>query len=254
MIELIESTLQSLVPKERGGLYECAAYSLEGGKRLRPLLTLAIVKTYNGSIDQALQPACALELIHTYSLIHDDLPCMDDDDMRRNKPTLHKAYSESLAVLTGDFLLTFAFEILNQSATLSLEQKNALTLILAKKSGIQGMIGGQFLDITQSPSFIEMQSKKTAALITAALEFGGILSQVSDLSPLQLIGEHLGLAFQFVDDLIDNDGAVHLFGEEKTKILIDKHFSLAQDAIAELPNSAPVLLSLAQDMILRTVY
>lgn len=247
--EKFERTLNELIPHHV--LTEEMSYCLEGGKRLRPLLTLAVVETFDESIEKALWPACSLEMIHTYSLIHDDLPCMDDDDFRRSKPTLHKAFSESHAVLTGDLLLTLAFEVLANAPHLTDKEKTLLISTLAKRAGGSGMIGGQILDIdaeSQGVNFLEVYEKKTGALITAALEFGAILSE-QDVGPFQTLGTHLGLAFQVIDDLLDEDGIVNVLGVEKARELADEHAQKAFDVLKRLPRIAPVLEELFQEMI-----
>ena len=251
--EALNQILTELLPKDRGTLYEAARYSLEGGKRLRPLLTLAVLETYSVPIKKGLYPAAALEMIHTYSLIHDDLPCMDDDDIRRGKPTLHKAYHESSAVLTGDFLLTFAFETLANAPDLSDSEKNALITTLARHAGAEGMIGGQLLDLEGTiEDWEEIYSKKTGALFCAALEFGALLVGAS-VEPFQAIGKALGMAFQLIDDLLDKDGTVKIYGDQ---IVEEKASQLLEKAVAimdTLPNGAPRLQSLADAMIHRTV-
>lgn len=248
-LDLFDQTLEELFPAHRGSLFEAARYSLSGGKRLRPRLTLALLETFSQPIEKGLYPAAALEMIHTYSLIHDDLPCMDNDDERRGKPTLHKAYSESHAVLTGDFLLTFAFETLAKAPYLNPTEKIELIACLTQRSGADGMIGGQVLDLSgpiDNPE--EMYLKKTGALICCALEFGGILSN-ADLVPLQKIGSHLGVAFQLIDDLLDKDGILKPnIAEEKALTLYEKTL----EEISHLPNGAPALRKLAQEMIHRT--
>lgn len=255
MKERIDQTLDQLIPPTKEPLFEAAHYSLEGGKRLRPLLTLAIVETFGQPIEKALHPACALEMIHTYSLIHDDLPCMDDDDFRRGKPSLHKAYPESHAVLTGDFLLTYAFEVLANAPLLSDTQKNRLIAVLALRSGSQGMIGGQVLDIaggsTNLEHLLQMHAKKTGALITAACEFGGIITEQTDLAPFQTIGEYLGLAYQIVDDILDGDGIVDVIGQSQAEEFAEDLFEKASRIIETLPSTHLALL--AKEMIFRSV-
>lgn len=211
----IEDTLNALIPEQdvpHRQLFEAARYSLiGGGKRLRPLLTLATTETFGIDNRIALNAACAIEMIHTYSLIHDDLPCMDDDDFRRGKPSLHKAYSEGHAVLAGDYLLTFAFEVIAQDPHLEADQKVALVGLLAKNSGAHGMIGGQVMDIEAEGKQIDVRilqqihRHKTGAMITASLKFGGIIAGANQgqLEALQLFGEDLGLAFQIIDDVLD---------------------------------------------------
>lgn len=218
-IPLIEKTLEKILSPLRNNpdrlLFEAASYSvLNPGKRIRPLLTLAATRAFKGDETKALYPACAIEILHTYSLIHDDLPCMDDDDLRRGKPTLHKAYPEGQAVLTGDLLLTLAFEVITLSPNISPAQTVELIQILAKKSGGQGMILGQSLDLLgekKSLSWKELSFihyKKTADLICACLEFGAVLSNQSSLRPsLQKIGEEIGLSFQIIDDVLDIEGS-----------------------------------------------
>ena len=212
---LIETTLDRLVPEvdvPHLELFHSARYSLlGGGKRLRPILTLATTEALNGDVDAALAPSCALEMIHTYSLIHDDLPCMDDDDFRRGKPSLHKAYSEGHAVLTGDFLLTHAFSVLAKAPHLSAEQKIKLIDILSRDAGGDGMIAGQVMDIKAEAGQINLDmlkhihNKKTGALIVASLEFGGVISHASDqqMQLLRQFGQEIGLAFQIIDDVLD---------------------------------------------------
>lgn len=193
-------------------LFKAARYALlSEGKRLRPLLTLAATSDLGGDIRGALAPACAIELIHTYSLIHDDLPCMDDDDLRRGKPSLHKAFNEGLAVLTGDLLLTKAFELMATAPHLSEGQRVELVRILSQRSGSEGLIGGQVVDIAREENRLSMQEKqwinqrKTGALFSAALECGGIVANGSegDLALLRSTGLYFGLAFQLFDDLED---------------------------------------------------
>jgi geranylgeranyl diphosphate synthase type II len=214
--ELIEKTLSQLISEHaempHSLLFQSARYSLLGpAKRLRPLLTLATAESFGADVKMALHPACALELIHTYSLIHDDLPCMDDDDLRRGKPSLHKVVGEGQAVLTGDYLLTYAFEVLAKSPLLTAEQKIELITILSERAGGDGMVGGQVLDLLsegQSPDWHTIEfihHHKTAALISASIEFGAVIAQVSDEDKkhLQSIGYKAGLAFQIVDDILD---------------------------------------------------
>jgi len=254
MKEHIDRILLELIPQTGEILFEAAHYSLEGGKRLRPMLTLAIVEAFNHPIEHALRPACSLEMIHTYSLIHDDLPCMDDDDFRRGKPSLHRAYPESHAVLTGDFLLTYAFEVLANAPHLTDHQKHRLIARLAHQSGSQGMIGGQILDIEGTTTdFLQMHAKKTGALITAACEFGGIIAGQTDLTPFQTIGQHLGLAYQIVDDILDNDGMVERIGVKHAEELAEELFDKAMQIIETLPLGASRLAELAQAMIFRAV-
>lgn len=184
-----------------------------GGKRVRPMLVLEICRICGGNPEDALPFACALEMIHTYSLIHDDLPCMDDDDMRRGKPSCHKAFGEDNALLAGDALLTLAFETAAK-ANENIEPKNVIRAIsaLSNFAGIDGMIGGQVLDLAaekQSPDLAALQQihlLKTAALIKAAAVLGCFAANVTDgkkLSAATKYAENIGVAFQIVDDILD---------------------------------------------------
>lgn len=248
-------------------LFSSARYStLAPGKRLRPMLVLAVCETYGIDLDSVLVPACALEMVHAYSLIHDDLPCMDDDDFRRGKPALHKVYPEWHALLTGDFLLTYAFEAISSAPHLDVDQKLVLVHTLAKHAGAHGMIGGQMIDLLTEGKEVDwallqrMHLGKTAGLITAALEFGGILSRVSfdDRSALRLAGSAIGLAFQLIDDLLDEEGsdcnyrkatAVSLLGAEKTKTKATELLQTAKEQIHLLSRPAPLLITLFEQMV-----
>lgn len=279
----IEEHLNLLVPMRQeaaGSLFEAARYSLlGGGKRLRPLIALATAETLGYSSKQALTPVCTLEMIHTYSLIHDDLPCMDDDDYRRGKLTLHKQYSEGHAVLTGDYLLTYAFELLATDPHLASDKKVRLITTLAKKSGGEGMIGGQVIDLAAEGMQIDLtqlqnlHSKKTGALLTAAVEFGGILADadLKTMKHLHSFGENIGLAFQIVDDILDvtsshakhgraiasdvlNDKTTYvtLLGLEKAKACAHECYERAVADAKALPGKPDLLISLADFVINRT--
>ncbi len=185
---------------------------LNGGKRLRPFLVLESAALFEADEVAALRIAAALECVHCYSLIHDDLPAMDDDDLRRGQPTVHKAYDEATAILAGDSLLTLAFDIIADDATrLDAERRSALVLALARASGVGGMAGGQALDIEASRSqmeesdIIKLQAMKTGALIRFACEAGAMAAGASaaDRERLSEFGSAIGLAFQLADDLLD---------------------------------------------------
>lgn len=222
-LEKINHTLGLLVPENSSShrhLYEAARYALLGpGKRIRPLLTMATAELFGISHEVSLVPACAIELIHAYSMIHDDLPCMDNDDYRRGRPTLHRIYSEAVALLAGDFLLTKAFESLSQTEFLSAQQKLQFIQKLSYAAGGECMIGGQLIDISCNPlSLISLQSlhqKKTGALILVALEFGCILGNASaiEIELLTKCGKELGIAFQIVDDILDVTASVEKHGK-----------------------------------------
>ena len=197
----------------RGSLYDAMRYSLlAGGKRLRPVLTLEACRLCGGDVEKALPFAGAVEMVHTYSLIHDDLPCMDDDDLRRGRPTNHKVYGEATAVLAGDGLLTAAFEaMLAPGQALPPERIVLAAGILARAAGGAGMVGGQILDMAGEERALtlaeveELQRLKTGALITAALEMGWAVSGGTEeqREALRRYGAALGLAFQIQDDILD---------------------------------------------------
>lgn len=196
-------------------LIEACRYAvLGGGKRFRPQLVLATASLYQIPLKKALLPACALELIHTYSLIHDDLPCMDNDDFRRGKPSLHKVYGESSALLAGNFLLTYAYEILATAPSLSSKQRVDLILTVSNAIGLNGLLGGQELDLmltgeqVDTATLEDLYQRKTVCLISASIEFGLIIAGVSDRKPLRNVGEKIGLLFQLLDDIQDEDDLI----------------------------------------------
>jgi geranylgeranyl diphosphate synthase type II len=224
--ETIDERLNTLLPSSPdlpyGPLFDAARYSLlSSAKRLRPLLVLATAASYGVSMESALDPACALEIVHTYSLIHDDLPSMDDDDFRRGKPTLHKIYPEAHAILTGDYLLTYAFEILAKAPHLSDTQKIQLVRSLATHAGAHGMVGGQVIDLASENKEIDwktlelMHHYKTGSLLIACLEFGGIIGSApaADFALLKSIGRNIGIAFQIIDDTLDVTGTLEQMGK-----------------------------------------
>ncbi|MEO5334328.1 MAG: polyprenyl synthetase family protein [Magnetococcus sp. YQC-5] len=223
---LVERALDGFLPaahKPPERLNAAIRHSLMGGgKRLRPILVLASAEAVGGRIHDLLPFACALECIHTYSLIHDDLPAMDNDDLRRGRPTCHKAFDEATAILAGDALLTLAFElaaqpILHQDSTILL----AMIAQLARDAGIHGMVGGQMLDIlaeNQETTLVELQNihiHKTGALIRAACLIGAQLGggTPEQVRCLNRFGEAFGLAFQITDDILDEIGDSRIMGK-----------------------------------------
>lgn len=211
--ELTEQTLQLYLPEIEGDrVTRAMRYSLlGGGKRLRAAMTLEFCYAICGDRERALPFACALEMVHAYSLIHDDLPCMDDDDLRRGKPSCHVAFGEATALLAGDGLLTKAFEVIACHSTLSPEQTVRAVKILSQAAGHQGMIGGQRMDLENEE--IEAGAKrleqtdllKTGALICAAAKLGCIAAKADEETQLlaQIYAQKLGLAFQITDDILD---------------------------------------------------
>jgi geranylgeranyl diphosphate synthase type II len=212
---LIERELGKILNCYKDGLADAMKYSVfSGGKRFRPVLVLCAGETFGCDCNTALPFACAIELIHNYSLIHDDLPAMDDDDFRRGKPSCHKAYGEDVAILAGDALLTLAFEILSQASVVSeaLETKIKVIEEISRSAGISGMVGGQYLDIKASIEDLKREDysllviKKTGSLISASVRTGALLGQASpdELKAVSKYAENLGFAFQLRDDILDS--------------------------------------------------
>lgn len=203
-------------------LKDAMLYSLEaGGKRLRPILVLALLHTYNKQEDIGISTACAVEMIHTYSLIHDDLPCMDDDDLRRGKPTNHKVFGEAMAVLAGDGLLTQSFSLIVNDSKPSPEKRLRIISELVYAAGVEGMVGGQVADMegeAKSLSLEQLQyihEHKTAKLLGFSIVSGAILADASedDIEKLRTFAYHLGIAFQIRDDILDIEGQQELIGK-----------------------------------------
>ncbi|MGM0751408.1 MAG: polyprenyl synthetase family protein [Bacillota bacterium] len=197
-------------------------YSLQaGGKRIRPLLLFATIKAFNKDPLLGLNTASALEMIHTYSLIHDDLPAMDDDDLRRGMPTNHKMFGEAMAILAGDALLTYSFQMITEDKGLTDNNKVRLIGLLAKCAGPEGMVGGQVADIegeNKKLSVKELESiheHKTGKLLTFSVLAGGIICDASEeqLELLKQFAYHIGLAFQIQDDILDIEGSEEIIGK-----------------------------------------
>ncbi|MDX1777129.1 MAG: polyprenyl synthetase family protein [Desulfobulbales bacterium] len=227
----IDTALERYIPEEKGSLaehYKAMRYSLfAGGKRVRPILCLAAAEAVgdfsNGFPEPIMRTACALECIHTYSLIHDDLPAMDDDALRRGKPTNHTVFGEAGAILAGDSLLTFAFELLSGDVQETVSDRDRLAVIslISKAVGPEGMVGGQFLDLENEGKAVhedtlrEIHSRKTGALITASVQAGGVLASgtPAQVEALSRYGSKIGLAFQIVDDLLNVEGTEEQLGK-----------------------------------------
>jgi len=215
---LIERALGARLPPARARLRQAMRYSLlAGGKRIRPILTLAAAEAVGAPPRTALPFACALEMIHTYSLVHDDLPAMDDDDLRRGRPTSHKVFGEGLAILVGDALLSEAFRLMASARGIAARTLRAVAEV-AEAVGEAGMVGGQALDLAASGSsggsrgrlmrVREIHRRKTGALIRVAVRVGGLVggADAATLRRLTAYGAHLGLAFQIADDILDATG------------------------------------------------
>ncbi|NLT94552.1 MAG: polyprenyl synthetase family protein [Clostridia bacterium] len=264
-----------------GQIHQAMRYSVfAGGKRLRPILCLAACEAVGGKMEEAIPVGCALELIHTYSLIHVDLPAMDDDDLRRGKPTNHIVFGEALAILAGDALLTYAFEIIADLGVKRDESKKYLQvgLEIAKAAGTQGMLGGQVVDILSENQNISPETlyyihhHKTGALIKGSLKAGAIIGggNQEQIESLLCYGENLGLAFQITDDLLDIYGDVKktgkpvgsddknqkatfpsIFGIEKSKIMASEAIEEACKALNSFGSEAEPLRLLAKSLINR---
>lgn len=218
---LIDQALDEMLPRADEGvehLHEAMRYSLfAGGKRIRPILAMEACEIVGGSVSEAIPLAVALECIHTYSLIHDDLPAMDDDDTRRGKPTLHKVFGDAVAILVGDALLTFAFDVMSSPMAARVYPSHLLLQAinkLAAASGFSGLIKGQYLDVISEGKNVdqetvsEMITGKTGALIRASLVCGALLAggSAEQVGMLGEFGEHLGVVFQIKDDVLDIEG------------------------------------------------
>ena len=273
-IELIENRIMSFVPvaqTEYSVIEEAMRYSLEsGGKRVRPVLALEFCRVLGGDVEKALPLAVAVEFIHTYSLIHDDLPCMDNDDFRRGKPASHKKYGEANALLAGDALLTHAFSSI-ASAELSAKQMIDAVRELSSYAGSNGMIGGQIIDLEgenkslDSESLFLMDKLKTSALITSACVLGCIAADKYEYIPSAVkFAENLGIAFQIIDDILDflegEDNSdiisgkstyVSLLGLDDARKQASAYTQKALDALGEIDGDTSVLESFAQLLLNR---
>ncbi len=263
-----------------GKLFEAMDYSLSaGGKRLRPVLLLAACDTAGGNVAEALPFACALEMIHTYSLIHDDLPAMDNDDLRRGRPTNHKVFGEGMAILAGDGLLSAAMELMLRSAVRMGDLRGTrATEAIARRAGVTGMVAGQVMDVTgegSAPTLDKVEYihlHKTGDLLTAPIEAGLRLAGVDDAQVAAgcQYGMHLGLAFQMVDDLLDVEGDAATLGKtpgkdaaegkltwvavrgiEQTRLDAAEEVRLAVEAISQVQGDTNFLKTLAQSTLNR---
>lgn len=231
MIDKIHNALQHYIDSlESSTLKDGISYALlAGGKRIRPLLMLQVIEHYGLDPNQYVDVAIALELLHTYSLVHDDLPSMDDDTLRRGKPTLHIAFDEGLAILVGDGLLTDSFNIISKHVLLSDSQKVKIVDILSSRTGSKGMVYGQSLDLASENQHItidalnQMYEYKTAYLLQASLMIGCVTSNhLDDLENWEKLGYHLGIYFQVQDDILEHTSSQEILGKSKTDDLRQK--------------------------------
>ncbi len=226
---LVDAAMDAYLPeaKERPAtIHEAMRYAVfAGGKRLRPVLCLAAAEACGGLTAAALAPACAVELMHTYSLVHDDLPAMDDDDLRRGRPTCHKVFGEGMAVLCGDALLTESFLVLSQTPATTRYGTRDYIRELAETGGSRQLIGGQVMDLEgegkklTKRELIRIHEAKTAALLTTSLRLGAMTANATPakLAALTLFGHHLGLAFQVIDDILDVTQSTEVLGKTAGK-------------------------------------
>lgn len=286
--DMIEEHLMDFIPDvdhKSITLYESMKYSLSsGGKRIRPVLLLAVCDFCGGNIEEALPYACAIEYIHTYSLIHDDLPCMDNDDLRRGNPTNHKVFGEAMATLAGDGLQSAAFEAMNRDMLLYFDDSNALnnriraSYEIIRGSGCRGIVAGQVADMEAEDKSCSKEMldyihlTKTAALIVAAVRAGARLGSCDEdmLNQLNTYAENLGLAFQIRDDILDVEGQEEemgkktgmdsvnkkatypsLYGIEASKDRLNELTDTAINALAQYYDNAEVLTKLAKELAIR---
>ncbi len=239
-------------------IHDSMRYTVFGsGKRIRPILAIACCEACGGKKDAVRIPAVAIELIHTYSLVHDDLPCMDDDDLRRGKPTCHKKYGEAYAVLAGDALLTYSFELLSRLSP----SKRTMRMIqeVSKASGTLGMIGGQVVDKLAEnkeltlPLLDYINVHKTGKLIMVSCLLGAIAAGATSKIEKKIIkyGEYLGFAFQVVDDIIDNDGYLRFMTRKQSYARAQELVDNAKASIQELGSKAQVLNEIADFVLCR---
>jgi geranylgeranyl diphosphate synthase type II len=282
-VQLVDGALQQWVPEETvdpSSIHRAMRYSLfAGGKRIRPILAMAAAAAIRAETDGVEHAACALELVHTYSLIHDDLPALDNDDLRRGRPTCHKVFGEAMAILAGDALLTLAFEVLSRLPAISAEQKIRMVEELSRAAGtVGGMIGGQVNDIegerkkATAALLDSIHRAKTGALLRASVRIGGIYAGATEeqLAALSAYGEHIGLAFQIIDDVLDVEESSEalgktagkdqaqqkitfpaVYGLARSRIMAEEERLAAHAALANFGNRADRLRQIADFIVQR---
>lgn len=278
----VDAALDVFLPKAKerpATIHAAMRYSVfAGGKRLRPVLCLAAAEACGGEFSLALPPACAVELMHTYSLVHDDLPAMDDDDLRRGRPTCHKVYGEGMAILCGDALLTEAFIVIGQTVATKRYNTRDYITELAVTGSSRKLIGGQVMDLEgegkklTKRDLVRIHEAKTAALLTTSLRLGAMTANATPakLEALTLFGHALGLAFQVIDDILDvtqstevlgktagKDQAVEkstypaIIGLEASRKEAVRLTAIAMDALNPLGKSAELLREVATNLLKR---
>lgn len=288
-VQEIEQIIKSYLPEETGyqkTVLQAMNYSmLAGGKRLRPMLMQETYRMFGGNGREIEPFMAAIEMIHTYSLVHDDLPAMDNDEYRRGRKTTHVVYGEAMAILAGDGLLTYAFETAAKAFSIGGSQKTALVGraigILAQKAGIDGMLGGQCVDVEAEDPKVQVDmdrllyihDKKTAAMIQSSMMIGAVLAGAGedDIASLEKIGYLVGLAFQIRDDILDIEGTqeelgkpigsdaknhkatyVSLAGMEKAKQDVEDFSAQAIDMVQKLSSKSSFLTDMIRDLVYRT--
>ena len=279
----VERAMMRALPADEAGpsrLRESMRHSLDApGKRIRPALCFAACEAAGAEASRADAPAAALELVHTYSLIHDDLPCMDDDETRRGRPTNHMVYGEAMAVLAGDALLTRAFGVLGSASALPEAVRAAMVVTLAKAAGEAGMVGGQAMDLAAEGRDVDaaelrgIHARKTGALFEASCRLGGLAAEAptGTVEALGRFGERLGLAFQIADDLLDETGSAAalgkaagkdrgrgkatypvLFGLEESRRLLREAAGAAEGTLAPFGRAAELLVRIVRFVVERS--
>ncbi len=254
----VDTLLEQKLPsqeKRPQELHEAMRYAMfSGGKRLRPLLCFASAEVMGMSYTDVLMPAIAIEALHTYTLVHDDLPAMDNDDLRRGKPTVHKQFNEAIGILVGDALLTLSFEWLAESIPSAPYTTAQLIQELAQAAGSIGVVGGQVEDLATQTKKISPEDlsyihfHKTAFLMRSPLRLGAMMAGASkaELEAITSFGEHIGLAYQLADDLMDGGAAVAVLGKEEIPLQIDQHVAGAKSELQKLSGDTTHLTQLAE--------
>lgn len=257
-IALIHRGLERLLPKgavDPPPVHQAMRYAVfGGGKRIRPILTLAVSEALGGREEDGLIPACAIEMIHSYSLIHDDLPCMDNADMRRGRPSCHKKFGEAIALLAGDGLLTLAFQVLSNIK--KPEKSCRLIREIGAAVGTRGMIGGQVEDIGMGTCGLnkakleKMNRRKTGELIKVSCLAGAVMAEAKRAEERAILsyGEHLGFAFQVVDDIIDRDGYLRVMSGREARLKARFLIKKAKNALSRFGSKDRILRLIADSI------
>ena len=272
---IIDKTLDEYLPPEENPpsiIHKAMRYSVfGGGKRIRPILTLATAELFEKDTESVIKTACGIELIHTFSLIHDDLPCIDNDDFRRGKPSSHKVFGEAIALLAGDALLVSGFDLIVKNSEVKEIKKQSILEVIKETSfyiGTENMLGGQVEDISlknediTKADLINLYMKKTAALICLSIRSGAILSGANQrqLRALTKYAENIGLAFQIIDDMLDimqdqrdtgKPNYANIFGMKESKSESEKLIEEAKDSLKIFNQKAEILRNIADYLLTR---